>query len=151
MVTDYGNEDSETAILQFPHRLVYSLDLHMLDCDVPWCLTFFAWVFWGRNDKIDEKERHESSTNPGVWNLALWCHVMRTRPETQKQDKISALLLPYSARMRIFVSCFVRGLLCSKGFRHANLPKDTRRGYMKVRNCGKAQRNAGTTDREVQI
>ena len=31
-VTDNGNEDSETAILQFPHRHGYSLDLHMLDC-----------------------------------------------------------------------------------------------------------------------
>ena len=34
---------------------------------------------------------------------------------------------------------------------HANLTKDTRRGCMKAVNCGKAQQNAGTTDREVQI
>ena len=44
-VTDNGNEDSETAILQFPHRHGYSLDLHMLDCCVPWSQTLFAEVF----------------------------------------------------------------------------------------------------------
>ena len=44
-VTDNGNEDSETAILQFPHGLGYSLDLHMLNGCVPWSQKFFAWVF----------------------------------------------------------------------------------------------------------
>ena len=76
-VTDNGNEDSETAILQFPHRHGYSLDLHMLDCCVPWSQTFFAEVFWGRNDKIAEKERHESLTSSHVSNLAMWCYVIQ--------------------------------------------------------------------------
>ena len=39
----------------------------------------------------------------------------RTHPGTQKQDKILGLLMPYSARIRIFVSCFVCGLFCSGG------------------------------------
>ena len=76
-VTDNGNEDSETAILQFPHRHGYSLDLHMLDCCVPWFQTLFAQVFWGRNDKIAEKERHESLTSSHVSNLAMWCYVIQ--------------------------------------------------------------------------
>ena len=73
-VTDNGNEDSETAILQFPHGLGYSLDLHMLDCCVPWSQKFFAWVFWRRKDKTDEKERNEALTNSHVSNLAMWCY-----------------------------------------------------------------------------
>ena len=77
-VTDNGNEDSETAILQLPHRLGYSLDLHMLDCCVLWSQTFFAWVFCGRKDKIDEKERRESLTSSRISNLALWCYVIQT-------------------------------------------------------------------------
>ena len=77
LVTDNGNGDSETAILQFPHRHGYSLYLHMLDCCVHWFQTLFAQVFWGRNDKIAEKERHESLTSSHVSNLAMWCYVIQ--------------------------------------------------------------------------
>ena len=48
----------------------------------------------------------------------LLCDAMsckRTRPGIPKQDKILTLLMPYSAKIRIFVSCFVRELLCSGG------------------------------------
>ena len=48
----------------------------------------------------------------------LLCDAMAskpTRPETQKQDKIFGLLMPYSAKIRMFVSYFARELLCSAG------------------------------------
>ena len=106
-VIDNGNEDSESAILQFPHRQGYSLDLHMLDCCVPWSQKFFAEVFWGRNDKIDEKERNESLSSSHVSNLCDAMSFKRTRLGTPKQDKILTLLMPYSAKIRIFVLCFV--------------------------------------------
>ena len=77
LVTDNGNGDSETAILQFPHRHGYSLYLHMLDCCVHWFQTLFAQVFWGRNDKIAEKERHKSLTSSYVSNLAMWSYVIQ--------------------------------------------------------------------------
>ena len=42
--------------------------------------------------------------------IAMLCHF-----GTPKYDKFLTLLMPYSAKIRIFVLCFVRGLLCSGG------------------------------------
>ena len=45
--------------------------------------------------------------------------------------------MPYSARIRVFVSCFVCGLFCSGGnLLNATVTKDTTKGYTKVGNCG---------------
>ena len=136
-VTDNGNEDSETAILQLPHRLGYSLDLHMLDCCVLWSQTFFAWVFCGRKDKIDEKERRESLTSSRISNLALWCYVIQTNTPWNSETRqilrfVDALL---SQNKNICFMLCVRVILLCRQPSDAGITKNTRKGYIKVGNC----------------
>ena len=53
-----------------------------------------------------------------MWYQTLLCDALslkRTRPGTQKQDKILILFMPYPAKIRIFVSCFVSGLFSGGG------------------------------------
>ena len=53
-----------------------------------------------------------------MWYQTLLCDALslkRTRPGAQKQDKILILFMPYPAKIRIFVSCFVSGLFSGGG------------------------------------
>ena len=74
---------------------------------------------------FDKNKKYSFPYKPSVmpsrasFSLRPPCHYTmsskRTRPGTQKQDKILGFLMPYSARIRVFVSCFVCGLFCTGG------------------------------------
>ena len=103
----------------FNHSFVYLL-YQLISC-----LSSFYEQKTKKSGIFDKNKKHsfpyKLSVMPSRVSFSLRppCHYAmsskRTRPGTQKQNKILGLLMPYSARIRIFVSCFVCGLFCSGG------------------------------------